>query len=124
MTTLTTGGPERMRSPWSFMASMCLHFWVLAWVAIGHVIRMEPPKSIFDREIGPNEKRIVWYKLSQKLPEVKPVEARRDVRPPKASSRFEQQISAGMKENSKLPQLILAPQPELHPAEPLPLPNI
>src|SRR3954465_12617474 len=124
MTTLTAGGPEKMRSPWSFMASVCLHFWGLAWVAIGHTLRLEPAKSIFDSQIAPNEKHIVWYKLSEKLPEVKPGETKRDVRPPKASSRFEQQISAGVKKSPKLPQLILAPQPELHPAEPLPLPNI
>ena len=48
---------------------------------------------------------------------VTPPEMKRDARPPKASSRFEQQISAGARENPKLPQMILAPQPEMHPAQ-------
>lgn len=60
-----------MRSPWSFMGSICLHGWVLAWVALGP-LPLEPNRPLYEREIQPNEKKIIWYKLSDRLPDVTP----------------------------------------------------
>ena len=124
MNTLADSVPQPMRSPWSFMGSVCLHCWVLAWVALGPSIGLERPKSLYDREIQPNEKKIVWYKLSDRLPDVTPPEAKRAAHPTRAKAKFDQNIAAGAKDNSRVPQLILAPAPEIAPAKPLPLPNI
>lgn len=113
-----------MRSPWSFMGSVCLHTWVLAWVALGPAIPRERLKSLYEREIQPYEKHLVWYKLSDRLPNVTPPEARRDARPLRATAKFEQNMVAGPRDTARPPQLIFAPAPEITPAAPLPLPNI
>jgi TonB family protein len=123
MTSLTDTAPEPMRSPWGFMGSLGFHAWVLAWVALGSV--MPPaPKSLYQREFQPYEKHIVWYKLSDRLPDVTPPAAKRDVLPLRARARFDQNIVAGPRDTDHPPQLIFAPAPEISPAKPLPLPNI
>jgi TonB family protein len=124
MTSLTGNSPEGMRSPWSFMGSIGLHAWVLGWVALIPAVPVEPYKNLYEREIQPYEKHIVWYKLSDRLPDVKPPEAPRDPRPLRARAKFEQNIVAGPKDTNRPPQLIFAPAPEIAPAKPLPLPNI
>src|ERR1017187_2297939 len=124
MTALFDRVPPPMRSPWSFMGSICLHGWVLAWVALGTSLPLERRKSLYEREIQPNEKRIVWYKLSDRLPDVTPPAAKRDARPLRARKMFDQNLAAGARDDAGPPQLIGAPAPEITPAKPLPLPNI
>jgi TonB family protein len=124
MTSLTDTVPQPMRSPWSFMGSVCLHTWVLAWVVVGPAIPLERAKSLYEREIQPYEKHIIWYKLSDRLPDVTPPEAKRDSRPLRAKTKFEQSIAAGPRDTERPPQLIFAPAPEITPAKALPLPNI
>jgi TonB family protein len=124
MTSLSHSVPAPMRSPWSFMGSLCLHAWVLAWVALAPAISLERAKSLYQREIQPSEKHIVWYKLSDRLPDVSQPETRRDARPLRARTRFNQNLVAGPRDNARPPQLILAPAPEINLSRPLPLPNI
>src|ERR1035441_9060513 len=124
MTSLTGNRPQSMRSPWSFMGSVCLHAWVLAWVALAPAIPLERQRSLYEREIQANEKHIIWYKLSDKLPDVTPPMPKRDARPLRARTRFDQNIAAGPRDSLRPPQLIFAPAPEITPAKPLPLPNI
>jgi TonB family protein len=96
----------------------------LAWVALGPPISLERPRSLYEREIQPNEKKIVWYKLADRLPNVTPPEAKPNPRPPRARARFEQNIAAGPRDTARPPQLILGPAPEITPSKPIPLPNI
>jgi len=124
MTSLSAQVPQPMRSPWSFMGSICLHAWVLAWVAMGPSLSLERAKSLYENELQPSEKHIVWYKLSDRLPDVTPPEAKRDARPLRARAKFDQNMAAGPRDLARPPQLILAPAPEITPAKPLPLPNI
>src|SRR5271165_5711584 len=113
MTSLSHSAPEPMRSPWSFMGSVCLHGWVLAWVALVPAIPLEHAKSLYQREIQPNEKHIVWYKMSDRLPDVTPPQAKRDARPLRARRVFEQNIVADARDTAHPPQLIWAPAPEI-----------
>lgn len=106
------------------MGSICLHCWVLAWVALGPPVILERSQSPYEREIQPHEDKIVWYKLADKLPDVAPAEARRTAGPLRARAKFDQNMVAGPKDNRRPPQLILAPAPEIAPAKALPLPNI
>jgi len=106
------------------MGSLCLHCWILAWIALAPALSLEQRKSAYEREIQPNEKKIVWYKLAEKLPDVTPPETRRQAHPPRARTRFDQSIAVGRQDNDRPPQLILAPSPEIAPNKPLPLPNI
>jgi TonB family protein len=96
----------------------------LAWVALGPPISLERPRSLYEREIQPSEKKIVWYKLADRLPNVTPPEAKPNPRPPRARARFEQNIAAGPRDTARPPQLILGPAPEITPSKPIPLPNI
>jgi TonB family protein len=113
-----------MRSPWSFMGSFGLHIFMLLWVALAPAIPTERAKSLYEREIQPYEKHIVWYKLSDRLPDIAPPQAQHDARPLRARAKFEQNIVAGPKDTDQPPQLIFAPAPEITPVKPLPLPNI
>jgi TonB family protein len=124
MTTLSDAVPQSMRGPWSFMGSVLLHGWILAWVTMGPSLALEKRKTPYEREIQPNEKKIVWYKLTDRLPNVTPPEVTRTARPPRARVKFEQNIAVGPKDLPSPPQLIMAPAPEIMPAKPLPLPNI
>ena len=124
MTSLHGTDPQTMRSPWAFMGSICMHTWVLAWVALAPAIPSELKNPLAQREFPLQDEHIVWYKLSDRLPDVRPLQARHDVRPPRARAKFEQNIVAGPKDTNRPPQLIFAPAPEIAPAKPLPLPNI
>jgi len=106
------------------MGSVCVHLWILAWVALAPALPRERLKSLYEREIEPYEKHIVWYKLSDRLPDVTPPAAKRDFRPLRAKAKFEQNIAAGPADSDRPPQLIFAPAPEIAPSKPLPLPNI
>src|ERR1017187_5305183 len=71
----------RARSGLSFAVSGCVHGCVLAWVIWGGTGQpRERAQSIYDREIRPNEKRIVWYSLREKLPEITPADTEADAR--------------------------------------------
>src|ERR1700757_3069474 len=95
MTSLTANAPPPMRSPFSFMGSLCLHIWILAWVALGPAIPLERQKSLYEREIQPYEKHIVWYKFTDKLPDITPPAGTHNTQPLRARSKFEQNIVVG-----------------------------
>jgi len=124
MTSLNGSVETQMRSPWSFMGSVCLHTWVLAWVALAPAIPSELKNPLAQREFPLQDQHIVWYKLSDRLPNVTPPQGKHDVRPLRARAKFEQNIVAGPKDTDRPPQVIFAPAPEITPAKPLPLPNI
>jgi TonB family protein len=116
-----------MRGAGSFAVSAFLHGGVLGWVVFGPGLPApEPARSIYDRVIRPNEKKIVWYNLREKLPEVAPADAHPDTRPPRARVRFNQTVVSGAKDNERPPQLIWTPEPAVAPAvlPPVPLPNV
>src|ERR1035437_8675302 len=79
------GTPPRARSSLSFAVSGCLHSGVLAWVILGGTVQPQPrAQTIYDREIRPNETRIVWYSLREKLPEIAPADTQADARAARA----------------------------------------
>src|SRR5450759_3108028 len=126
------GTIPRGRSWISFAVSGCLHGSVLAWVILGGT--GWPPhdtpgaQSIYDREIRPNEKRIVWYSLREKLPEIAPADAefdaRRTQRLPRARVKAPQTIVAGARDDARPAPLIWAPEPEMTAPKEMPLPNV
>jgi TonB family protein len=120
-----------MRGAGSFAVSAFLHGGILGWVVFGPGLPApEPARSIYDRVIRPNEKKIVWYNLREKLPEVAPAIALPDTRPPRARVKFNQTVVSGAKDDGRPPQMIwtpepaVAPDPEGTPLPPVPLPNV
>src|ERR1019366_5824467 len=112
-----------MRRPFSFSVSLGVHGSLLAWVALGPVVS-PPPHSLYDIAIRPHQDRLIWYKLSDRLPDIRPAQASADSRPARATRKFPQNIVAGARDDSRPPQLIWAPAPEVQTPKPLPLPNV
>jgi TonB family protein len=109
----------------SFAVSGCLHGCVLAWVILGGT--GQPPEreqSIYDREIRPYEKRIVWYSLQEKLPEIAPADTQADARPARARVKAPQTMVAGARDDERTAPLIWAPEPEVAAPKEMPLPNV
>jgi TonB family protein len=120
------GDSGRLGTSISFAISGGIHGLALAWVALGPALRVpEAPQSLYDREIRPDEARIVWYNLRDRLPEISPGRARRDVRAPRARVRATQPLAAGARDDARPPQMIWMPDaPEIAPVRPQPLPNV
>jgi len=122
------GTITRGRSSFAFAVSGCLHGCVLAWVILGGT---GPPRhltaraqSIYDQEIRPNEKKIVWYSLREKLPEIAPADAPPTQRPPRARVKAPQTMVAGARDHARPAPLIWAPEPEAAAPKQMPLPNV
>ena len=116
---------SRLRAAASFAVSACFHGGILGWVVMGAGLpHTERPRSLYDQEIRPSEKKIVWYNLREKLPEVSPPEAVADARPPRARLKFDQTIVSGAKDDDRPAQKIFLPEPPPEAAKPVPLPNV
>jgi len=122
------GTIPRERNWHSFAVSGCLHLCVLAWVILGDSVgpRHDAPgaKSIYDLEIRPNEKRIVWYSLREKLPEIAPADLLPDARPARARVKRPETMVAGARDDARPAPLIWAPEPEVAAPKEMPLPNV
>src|SRR5436190_2385985 len=92
------GGKRRRRNPFSFGVSGCLHGSVLAEVNLSGSGQPRA-KSIYDQEIRPNEKKIVWYNLREKLPEISPSETQADSRPERARVKAPQTMVSGLRDD-------------------------
>src|SRR5215469_8989268 len=105
---------------------MIVHGALLAWLVIASSFDGGPPaRSLYDQEIRPYEHKIIWYSLKNKLPDVKPSDARPSPHQPRALKKFNQAIVAGHKDDSNTPQKIWLPDaPKLDPPKPEPLPNL
>src|SRR5215470_6303306 len=69
--TTQSSGPR----PAPVFFSLVLHFILLSWVAFGPRVSSDAkPKSLYMQVIAPHEKKLVWYRLSSKLPDVSPPE--------------------------------------------------
>src|SRR5437016_78924 len=125
MRVLLRGNIGTLRSSFSFSTSGLIHGGLLALVVFGNATPAEKPRSLYDQVIRPGEKRIVWYRLQERLPEVRPPAApRADSRPLRATRKFEQRIVAGPRDDARPPQIVWAPAPEVAAPKPAPLPNV
>ena len=126
MTVVVRGKRSEVQSSISFFGSGLIHGIVLTWVAFGTVSGpSEPKQNIYDMTIRGQEKRIIWYRLSDKLPEVRPAPAvNAPPRPLRATKKFDQSLVAGPKDNARAPRMVWAPAPEIAAPKPQPLPNV
>jgi TonB family protein len=124
--TLLEGKNTGPRKTASFVASVGLHGLVVTWMVLGPPLPGSglPPKSLYDQEIKPNEKKIVWYAVKDKLPDITPTEAPENSQPPRAKLLAKQTIVSGPKDEDDATQRIFMPAPEVQLPKPLPLPNV
>ena len=119
------GTISRVRSSFSFGVSSCVHGCVLAWVILGGSGQpRERAQSIYNREIRPYEKKIVWYSLQEKLPEIAPADTQAGARAARAHAKAPQTMVAGARDDARPAPLIWAPEPEVTAPKELPLPNV
>ena len=127
MTYVLRGNTGSLRKLQSFSVSCALHALVVAWLASLHSYGADDKKSLYDMSIRPEERRIVWYKPAEKLPDIRPTPAPQSTsnsRPERVLRKFDQTIIANATTHSKAEQMIFAPAPEIKMPEPLPLPNV
>lgn len=115
---------EPLRSSMPFVVSGWVHGFLLAWVALSPGSGPAAPRSLYEQEIQPHEKRIIWYSVRDRLPDISPTGAHKDPQPPRAREKFNQTIVAGAKDLPGPRQMISMPAPEIKTPEPLPLPNV
>ena len=113
-----------MPRPFSFSVSLVVHGSLLAWMAFGPAVSSLPPRSLYDIAIRPHEDRLIYYQLSDRLPDITPPHVAADHRPPRASRKFPQNIVAAERDDRRPPQLIWSPAPEIPTPKGLPLPNV
>lgn len=83
------------------------------------------PESAYLREIAPQEKKLVWYRFNEKLPEVSPPKPAASPRPPRAVVKHPNQTIVAKSSRPKpARQIILAPGPELKVEQELKAPNL
>ena len=110
--------------PAPVFVSVMFHMALLALVAF-----TKPPvreaKSAYSQEIAPHEKKLVWYRFNEKLPEVSPPKLAADSHPPRAIVKHPTQTIVAKSSRPKpAAQMILAPGPELKVEQELKAPNL
>ena len=121
-------GPQaaRRRSR-SFSLSLCIHGAVVSLLALSSSTQSAAPRSLYDQEIRPYEHKLIWYSLKNRTPDVRPTEAKKTPRPPRAMRKFDQSLIAGVKEDAQPPQKVWipdAPKVDLAKVKVEPLPNL
>ena len=106
-----------------FVVSGSVHGFILAWLAFS-THGPAPPRSLYEQQIQPHEKRIIWYSLRDRLPDISPTDAPKNSQPPRAREKFNQTIVAGAKDVPGPRQMISMPAPEIKIPDLLPLPNV
>ena len=110
--------------PAPVFVSVIFHMSLVALVAFAP--RPSPkPQSAYQREIAPHEKKLVWYRFKDKLPEVSPPKQAAVPRRPRALVKHPTQtIVAKSSRPDPAKQMILAPGPELKVEQDLKAPNL
>ena len=122
---VTRGDPTRLRK--HDVVSPCPHaFTEACWRWSRSVAgRRRIGGRFTTRRSGPVEKKIIWYRLSAKLPEIAPADAAEDPRPLRARVKSPQTMVAGIKDEEKPAPMIWTPEPAGPRApKPVALPNV
>jgi len=126
MRALIRGNYGTLRRSFSFTVSVLVHGLAVAWIALGTGAPPPPPQRLYDMAIRPQEKRIIWYRVLDRLPEVRPAAsaAQPERQPPRAARKSDQALAAGPKDDARAPRLVWAPTSEPVAPKPQPLPNL
>ena len=118
------GHPSRRR-PGPPVVSLLLHGAAFFALMNAPEIKLqEQSKSAYKLAIEGKENKLVWYKLNEDLPAVRPLEASAERKPLRAEVKARQEIVASAKDAPKRTQMVWMPAPELKETKPVELPNI
>jgi TonB family protein len=118
--------PEASRSPRAapVIVSLIAHMSVLATIAFSPPSSRKP-ESLYQREIAPREKKLVWYRFDKKLPDVSPQRQAASRKPPRAEVKHPNQtIVSKAPRSDPAKQTILTPGPELKIHKDIEAPNL
>jgi TonB family protein len=126
MTARSRGKTGEQRSVVPFGLSLLIHGVVISWLLFGpSPASDEKPLSLYDQEIRPHEKRIVWYRMRDRLPDISPAGPPQPApAPPRARRKFTQTIVAGPRDDANPSPMIRTPAPEVAASKLPPLPNL
>jgi TonB family protein len=127
MTMRIRGNTEGLRKAKSFGLSLCIHGALVALALLGSATPSAKPLSLYDQEIRPYEQHLIWYSLKSRTPDVRPTEAKKTPRPPRAVRKFDQSLISGVKEDPRPPQKVWipdAPKVDVAKLKVEPLPNL
>jgi TonB family protein len=116
--------PRRLKT---YCLSLCIHGAVVGLLALSSGPQSAAPRSLYDQEIRPYERHLIWYSLKNRTPDVRPTSAKKTPRPPRATRKFDQSLIAGVKEDARPPQKVWipdAPKVDLAKVKVEPLPNL
>src|SRR5690242_3121610 len=103
--------------------SLAVHFSILAAVALGPATPRRR-QSIYAREIAPHEKKLVWYRFNEKLPDVAPAKRDEHAQKARADVKRAQTIASRSARKQPAKQMTLGPAPELTIQADLNAPNL
>jgi TonB family protein len=110
--------------PAPVIASLIAHMSVLATIALAPSAPRKAP-SLYEREIAPHEKKLVWYRFDKKLPDVSPPKQEATSRPLRAEVKHPNQTIVSRSPLSRpAKQTILTLGPELKIERELSAPNL
>jgi TonB family protein len=113
------------RRPAPLAISLVLHG--AAFFVLMHAPEIKLPeqsKSEYEQAIEGHETKLVWYEFKKDLPDVRPLQAKRELKPLRAERRAPQQIVASRKDAPKRTQIIQTDAPELKETKAFELPNV
>ena len=85
----------------------------------------QPRQNAYQQLIAGHEPKLLWYKFRDKLPDVKPLTAKGDERPPKAEEKLEKQnIISSPEAAPKGRQMVWMPAPEMRLDRDVATPNV
>ncbi|HWF08187.1 MAG TPA: TonB family protein [Bryobacteraceae bacterium] len=119
------GAARTGKRPGPLAVSLVLHG--VAFFVLMHAPEIKLPeqsKSEYRQAIEGHETKLVWYEFKKDLPDVKPLQAKRELKPLRAERRAPQQIVASRTDAPKRPQIIQTDAPELKETKAFELPNV
>jgi TonB family protein len=117
------GGTRKRPGP--LAVSLLLHGSAFFALMNAPEIRLpEQAKSEYRQAFEGKETKLVWYEFKKTLPDVRPLDAKRETKPLRAQLKAPQQIVASRKDAPKRTQIIQTAAPELKETKPFELPNV
>lgn len=116
-----TRGPR----PPQFLTSVVVHACVIGWAIFAPPIGTSTKEATMYRQVfAPNEKKLVWYRFGNKLPDVSPVKPDDSRKKLRAVRKKKDQAIATVKPKNPGDQLTWVPAPELKQEVELKAPNL
>ena len=122
-------GPRSTRpKPSALAGSVALHTALVLWMFFGPSLggrAPEQPKNLYQQVVAGNEKKLVWYKFRDKLPEVSPLERHGVSKPPRAEIKSDKQtVVANPPKAKRSKQMVYLPAPPKELDHEVPAPNL